>query len=97
MRISAEEWLANTRHIFREGEVIYISTDETDRAFFEPLARRYRLQFLSDYEELAGLDRIDPNFAGMIDHVIASRGRGLWGRTSRAFRHLLEEREAITE
>ncbi|KAL7484562.1 hypothetical protein ACHAW6_010196 [Cyclotella cf. meneghiniana] len=79
MRISAEEWLANTRHIFREGEVIYVSTDETDRAFFEPLARRYRLKFLSDFEELAGLDRIDPNFAGMIDQVIASRGRQFVG------------------
>ncbi|KAL3775210.1 hypothetical protein HJC23_010698 [Cyclotella cryptica] len=79
MRISAEEWLANTRHIFHEGEVLYISTDETDRTFFEPLARRYHLKFLSDYKELAGLDRLDPNFAGMIDQVIASRGREFVG------------------
>eukprot|EP00956_Cyclotella_meneghiniana_P016700 scaffold26575_cov72-Cyclotella_meneghiniana.AAC.7 len=74
MRISAEEWLKNTQHIFLENEVVYICTDETNMTFFEPLRSRYRLKFLSDYKELAKLDSLDPNFVGMIDVVIASRG-----------------------
>ena len=60
-------------------EVIYICTDETDRDFFEPLRSRYRLKFLSDYNELAGLDYLDPNFTGMVDVIIASRGREFVG------------------
>ena len=75
MRISSEEWLKNTQHIFLENEVIYICTDETNMTFFVPLRSRYRLKFLSDFKELAGLDSLDPNFNGMIDVVIASRGR----------------------
>lgn len=79
MRISAEEWLKNTLHIFQENEVIYICTDETDMSFFDPLRSRYRLKLLSDYSELAGLSSLDPNFIGMIDVVIASRGRQFVG------------------
>lgn len=79
MRISADEWLENTRHIFLENEVIYICTDEKDLSFFEPLRNRYRLKFLSDYQEIAGLNDLDPNFIGMIDVVVASRGRQFVG------------------
>jgi hypothetical protein len=79
MRISAEEWLENTQHIFEDGEVIYISTDETDMSFFEPLKSRYQIKFLSDFKELAGLDQLDRNFVGMIDVVVASRGREFVG------------------
>ena len=79
MRISATEWLENTRHILHENELVYISTDEKDLTFFEPLRSRYRLKFLTDYKVLAGLDELDPNFIGMIDAVIASRGREFVG------------------
>ena len=79
MRISAEEWVENTRHIFQPGEIIYIATDETNRTFFEPLEMHYRLRFLTDYNEYAGLDGLDPNFVGMIDQVVASKGRQFVG------------------
>jgi hypothetical protein len=79
MKLSAEEWLENTKHIFEDNETIYISTDETDLSFFEPLLSRYRLKFLSDYKDLAKLEDLDPNFIGMIDVVIASRGRQFVG------------------
>lgn len=75
MRISAEEWYENTKSIFRPGELIYIATDEANRTFFDPLAEHYQLRFLSDYNDLTGMEKLDPNFMGMIDQVVSSRGR----------------------
>ena len=39
----------------------------------EPLMKHYRVRFLNDYSDLAGLPNLDPNFVGMIDQVVASR------------------------
>ena len=39
----------------------------------EPLRKHYKLRFLDDYAEMAGLSELDPNFVGMIDQVVASR------------------------
>mmetsp|Transcript_10298 Transcript_10298/g.20656 ORF Transcript_10298/g.20656 Transcript_10298/m.20656 type:complete len:584 (+) Transcript_10298:79-1830(+) len=75
MRITADEWFENTKDIFHPGETIYIATDETNRTFFEPLAKHYNLKFLSDFQDVAGLNQLDPNFVGMIDQVVCSRGR----------------------
>mmetsp|Transcript_26528 Transcript_26528/g.56440 ORF Transcript_26528/g.56440 Transcript_26528/m.56440 type:complete len:432 (-) Transcript_26528:538-1833(-) len=75
MRISAEEWYENTRPWLKEGELLYIATDETNRTWFEPLMKHYRVSFLDDYSELAGLSDLDPNYVGMIDQVVASRSK----------------------
>ena len=53
--------------------MIYSFSDETNRTFFEPLATHYNLKFLSDFQEV--VDQVDPNFIGMIDQVVCSRGR----------------------
>mmetsp|Transcript_24579 Transcript_24579/g.35733 ORF Transcript_24579/g.35733 Transcript_24579/m.35733 type:complete len:552 (+) Transcript_24579:121-1776(+) len=75
MRISAEEWYENTKDYWRKNEILYITTDEKNKTFFEPLARHHELRFLDNYEELAGLSDLDPNYKGMIESVVASRGR----------------------
>ena len=64
------------------GSTVYIATDETNRAFFEPLAMQYKLLFLDDFEHL--LDGFNTNMYGMVDQLIAARGRvffGCWGST----------------
>lgn len=85
VKITAEDWYENTKDIFTDpNEIIYIATDEKDHTFFDPLAKHYNLRFLNDFKEIAGLDNIDPNLFGMIDTVIASRGRlfvGTWFST----------------
>lgn len=75
-RLSAEEWYTNTRTwlIPDAGHLLYIATDETNRTWFSPLMEHYTVRFLDDYTKLAGLDKLDPNFVGMIDQVVASRG-----------------------
>merc|ERR1719253_39202 len=50
-----------------------LATDETNRTFFAPLMKHYRVSFLDDYAAIAGLDSLDPNYGGMIDQVVASR------------------------
>lgn len=77
MRLSAEEWHENTRSWLEPdaGRLLYIATDETNRTFFGPLMEHYNVRFLDDYSSLAGLADVDPNFVGMIDQVVASRGR----------------------
>ena len=84
VKITAQDWYDNTRGLFRDGELVYVATDEKSNEFFEPLARHYNLRFLSDYTESAGLDKLDPNLMGMIDSIVASRGRlfvGTWFST----------------
>jgi hypothetical protein len=85
VKITADDWYENTKDLFTDPkEIIYIATDEKDKTFFEPLAKHYNLRFLDDFKEVAKLDDIDPNLFGMIDTVIASRGRlfvGTWFST----------------
>jgi len=75
MRLSAEEWYENTRSWLEPDadRLLYIATDESNRTFFDPLRKHYKVRFLDDYAELVGLSQLDPNFAGMIDQVVASR------------------------
>ena len=84
MRITAQDLYVNTRELFSDNELIYIATDEKSKEFFEPLAKHYNLRFLSDFTESAGLNELDPNLMGMIDSIVASRGRlfvGTWFST----------------
>lgn len=68
------------------SEMLYISTDEKDRSFFAPFERAgYTLRFIKDIAESVGLNRgilaDDPNFIGMVEQIVASKGRvfvGTW-------------------
>jgi len=82
--ISAEEWYENTAKLWLTKEILYIATDEQNRAFFDPIAAHHDLRFLSDYIERAGLAKLDSSFLGMVETVVASRGRlfvGTWHST----------------
>jgi hypothetical protein len=84
VKISAQEWYDNTKEIYKTNELLYIATDERDKSFFNDLAQHHELRFLDDYWELAGLADLDPNYMGMIDTIVASRGRvfaGTWFST----------------
>lgn len=74
MKIPAKEWYENTKEHWQQNEIIYVATDEKNKTFFEPLAAHLDLRFLDDFWELAGLGNVDPNYFGMIDTIVASRG-----------------------
>ena len=84
VRLSAEEWYNNTKELWHPNEIIYIATDERNKTFFEPIAKHHTLRFLDDYWQLANLSQLDPNYMGMIDTIVSSRGRifaGTWFST----------------
>ena len=82
--ISAEEWYENTAKLYKPKEILYIATDERKKEFFDPIAKHHDLRFLGDYTEKAGLDKLDSSLMGMVEIVVASRGRlfvGTWHST----------------
>lgn len=79
VKISAQEWYDNTKEVWRTNEILYIATDERDKSFFTDLAKHHDLRFLDDYWDFAGLGDLDPNYMGMIDTIVASRGRAFAG------------------
>ncbi|KAL7499728.1 hypothetical protein ACHAWT_007372 [Skeletonema menzelii] len=80
MKLSGEEWVLATNDVFEKNEILYIATDEKDKTFFDPFRRAgYTLRFLDDFKELAGLQDMDPNHMGMVETVVASRGRAFSG------------------
>lgn len=82
--ISAEEWYENTAKLFQPNEILYIATDEKNRKFFDPIAKHHQIRFLDNYLEKAGLANIEKQYLGMIESIIASRGRifvGTWHST----------------
>eukprot|EP00566_Odontella_aurita_P001240 CAMPEP_0113571680 /NCGR_PEP_ID=MMETSP0015_2-20120614/25685_1 /TAXON_ID=2838 /ORGANISM="Odontella" /LENGTH=553 /DNA_ID=CAMNT_0000474651 /DNA_START=165 /DNA_END=1826 /DNA_ORIENTATION=- /assembly_acc=CAM_ASM_000160 len=78
-RLSAEEWQKNTRDLWRENEILYVTSDEKNRSFFEPIAAHHDLRFIEDFFDTAGLKDVDPNYIGMIESVVASRGKQFCG------------------
>lgn len=85
VKLTAGEWVENTKHIFRPGEVLYIATDERNKTFFEPFVKQgYQVRYLDDYYKQFELSNLDSAFMGMIDTIVASRGRtfvGTWFST----------------
>ena len=79
VKISAQEWYDNTKEVWQPGELLYVATDERNKGFFNDLAKHHDLRFLDDYWELAGLKALDGNYMGMIDTIVASRGRAFAG------------------
>ena len=80
MKLTSHEWVENTLDVLQKNEILYISTDEKNKTFFEPFREAgYKLRFLDDFAELAGLEDLDPNHMGMVETVVASRGRTFSG------------------
>jgi hypothetical protein len=89
VKIPSAQILKNVGHHIPEGQLVYIATDERNKTFFEDFKTRLpRLRFMDDYFKDAGLDKINPNFLGMIDQVVAARGQyfiGTWFSTFTAY------------
>ena len=77
-RVSAEEILAISKRKLRFNETVYIATDERDKSFFTPLQQYYDVVFLDDFISDLG-PSVNTNYYGMIDQLVASRGRYFFG------------------
>ena len=76
-RVGAEEIYSVTAKLLNTNSTIFIATDEKNKAFFDPLRKHYHLYFLDDFKHL--LPDVSPNFYGMMDQLIASKGRAFFG------------------
>ena len=76
-RISAEKIRDMALKRIAPNSTIYIATDERDKSFFDPMAKVYKLLFLDDFK--VELGPVNSNYYGMIDQLIASRGRTFYG------------------
>lgn len=85
VKISAEAMMTNVGHLLPHNELLYIATDERNKSFFQPFRQRFpSIRFLEDFEDIADLKGINPNYLGMIDQVVCMRGRyfvGTWFST----------------
>ena len=72
-RVDADVIYMNTRDKMMENSTVFIATDERDKSFFDPLRKHYHLYFLDDFEKELG--EVNRNYVGMLDQLIASRGR----------------------
>ncbi|KAL7571564.1 hypothetical protein ACA910_020979 [Epithemia clementina (nom. ined.)] len=91
-RISASELYQQVSSVFQPGGVVFIATDEPNKLFFKPLHKHYNVFFLQDFVEEARLDLVDPNYYGMIDQLVAARGKiffGCWLSTFTGYIHRL--------
>jgi len=76
-RIEADEIYTNVKDTLQEGATVYIATDERKKAFFDPLKAHYNVFFMDDFKK--ELEGVNKNYFGMIDQLVASRGRQFYG------------------
>jgi hypothetical protein len=74
MKLTPDEWYNNTKDVLQKNEILYISTDEKDKSFFEPFRKAgHTLFFLENFDP--HVEGLDPNHMGMVETVVASQGR----------------------
>jgi hypothetical protein len=76
-QVEADEIYRNVKDVLEENSTVFIATDEKNKTFFDPLAEHYHLYFLSDFRDL--VEDVNANYFGMLDQLIASRGRAFVG------------------
>jgi hypothetical protein len=76
-RVDADVLYENSADKLTKGATIYIATDERNKDFFKPLAEHYDLCYLDDFKHL--LPEINTNYYGMLDQIIAAKGRVFFG------------------
>eukprot|EP00980_Cylindrotheca_fusiformis_P028685 scaffold22635_cov134-Cylindrotheca_fusiformis.AAC.13 len=79
VKIPAAEWYNNTKDVWKEGELLFIATDERNKTFFDEIKNHHEVRFLDDYWDTANLGDLDPYFLGMVDTIVASHGRAFAG------------------
>jgi hypothetical protein len=82
MHMPAEDiYNNNTKGIILDGRTIYVATDEKNKTYFDPLRKHYHLLFLDDFVKENGdlLGDLNVNYYGMVDQLVASRGKIFYG------------------
>ena len=81
--LSADDYYDQSRSKLTKGSTIFIATDERDKSFFDIFKEHYQVYFLDDFKDL--LIGIDYHYFGMIDQVVAAKGRIFFGSFQSTF------------
>ncbi len=77
--------LENVGQFLPKKTIAFVATDEKNKTFFNAFEERFtKVYYLNDFIELAELKGINPNYLGMIDQVVCTRGEkfvGTWFST----------------
>lgn len=76
-RLEADEIYRNTKDQIPEKSTVFVASDHAGKPWFKPLADHYNLLFLKDFKK--ELEGVNSNYFGMIDQLVASRGRVFFG------------------
>lgn len=85
-RITIDELLESLQKKIPHGKHLYIATDESDKSFFDLLHNYYSINFFDDFD----LDIKNKNHIGMIEQIIASKGRIFYGTYLSTFTHYIK-------
>lgn len=77
MIVDASVLYESCKDIIPQNATVYVSTDERNRSYFQPLADHYDLVYLEDFLPL--IKGLNTNYYGMIDQLVASQGRYFFG------------------
>jgi hypothetical protein len=85
VKIPAEKILENVGSFLPKKTIAFVATDEKNKTFFNAFEQRFeKVYYLNDFIEVAVLKGINPNYLGMIDQVVCTRGEkfvGTWFST----------------
>jgi hypothetical protein len=76
-RLDAPQLLEKSKQWIPEQSVVFISTDERDKTFFDPFKEVYDIYFLDDFKHL--FPDMNTNLFGMLDQLVATKGRTFVG------------------
>jgi len=77
-RVDAKEILEQLKKVLDDTTTLYIATDERDKSFFKDIVNHYPdVVFLDDM--LSEVEGVNTNYYGMIDQLVASRGKTFFG------------------
>ena len=76
-RVDADVLYENSADKLSKGATLFIATDERKKEFFKPLTEYYDVVYLDDFKDL--IKGINTNYYGMLDQLIAARGRVFFG------------------
>mmetsp|Transcript_5558 Transcript_5558/g.7106 ORF Transcript_5558/g.7106 Transcript_5558/m.7106 type:complete len:608 (+) Transcript_5558:254-2077(+) len=76
-RVDADVLLSESNAYMVPKATLYIATDERNKDFFNPVKEHYNVYFLDDFKDL--FKGMNTNYYGMLDQLIASKGRIFFG------------------
>ena len=66
----------NVQHLLNTSvsKLLYISTDEKNKSFFDPFREHFTIKFLTNYVDIAGLrpGRFNQNYLGMVEQIVCA-------------------------